>query len=501
MQIIANQAPIGFEAEFVNQRGSTILYRGILLPYSTDDEKIDFIYGVINWKELADQHTSDELLLQVDQALEARPEAAPHRVEDAPMTDWADGPGATPANDTDFDTEDAYEHEGGEENEVGVSGLSPLLGAGYGSVETEDEDVDEDGPIDYAAKYTLSYDDEDGEYDDEEDGDLPSPSFGSLTSIGGGIRKAERAPVLPEVPEADKSFPEIDLEDVQSDLNPFVDGDAGEDSAYAEPEGYAVPGSATDHDYGANGGMEETFAAVEEGVAFVQSEPLAVPADAGDAFADLGPDPLEEAAAPQVDPADMELGDWLASAREMAVAARTSEDRTRNALYEAIGRAYDFSLAADEKPEDFEELMEDAGLTMQERAPMTPVVKLVFGADYDKTRLTESAAALSHARRLELQRGTLGVYLRKSDGGLKGVVAAERRMRKVESGVAAEDPREALAEKLRALPAIGLAELDPSGAEFGLVMIRRSESGEIEIVGEVPEDVALLERAARKLVG
>ena len=32
MQILANQAPIGFEAEFVNQRGATILYRGILLP-------------------------------------------------------------------------------------------------------------------------------------------------------------------------------------------------------------------------------------------------------------------------------------------------------------------------------------------------------------------------------------------------------------------------------------------------------------------------------------
>ena len=76
MQILANQAPIGFEAEFVNQRGSTILYRGILLPYSSNDETIDFIYGVINWKELADQRTSDELLLQVDQALEAKPESS-----------------------------------------------------------------------------------------------------------------------------------------------------------------------------------------------------------------------------------------------------------------------------------------------------------------------------------------------------------------------------------------------------------------------------------------
>ena len=62
MQILANQAPIGFEAEFVNQRGRTILYRGILLPFSSTGETIDFIYGVINWKELADQATTDELI-------------------------------------------------------------------------------------------------------------------------------------------------------------------------------------------------------------------------------------------------------------------------------------------------------------------------------------------------------------------------------------------------------------------------------------------------------
>ncbi|MCU7231412.1 hypothetical protein NR514_27175, partial [Escherichia coli] len=70
MQILANQAPIGFEAEFVNQRGATILYRGILLPFSSDEDTIDFIYGVINWKEIADQHTTDELMLEIDQALD-----------------------------------------------------------------------------------------------------------------------------------------------------------------------------------------------------------------------------------------------------------------------------------------------------------------------------------------------------------------------------------------------------------------------------------------------
>ena len=98
MQILANQAPIGFEAEFVNQRGNSILYRGILLPFSSNDETIDFIYGVINWKEMADQVTADELLLEIDQALEVEPvdesedEDQPHRHHADPVTDWADSP-------------------------------------------------------------------------------------------------------------------------------------------------------------------------------------------------------------------------------------------------------------------------------------------------------------------------------------------------------------------------------------------------------------------------
>ena len=50
MQIIANRAPVGFEAEFVNHRGQPICYRGILMPFSSDGDTIDFIYGVINWK-------------------------------------------------------------------------------------------------------------------------------------------------------------------------------------------------------------------------------------------------------------------------------------------------------------------------------------------------------------------------------------------------------------------------------------------------------------------
>ena len=75
LQILANQAPIGFEAEFTGASGAALLYRGILLPYSSDRQTVDFIYGVINWKEIADQQTADELLLAIDQSL-AIPEEA-----------------------------------------------------------------------------------------------------------------------------------------------------------------------------------------------------------------------------------------------------------------------------------------------------------------------------------------------------------------------------------------------------------------------------------------
>ena len=73
MQIIANRAPIGFEAEFANQRGQTICYRGILMPFSSDGDTIDFIYGVINWKR------------QDESAVPFGQEAAPAPAVDEPL--------------------------------------------------------------------------------------------------------------------------------------------------------------------------------------------------------------------------------------------------------------------------------------------------------------------------------------------------------------------------------------------------------------------------------
>jgi hypothetical protein len=88
LQIIANRAPVGFEAEFVGTRGRTMMYRGILMPFSSNGDEIDYIYGVINWKEMVDAATQAALTDAVSEALKT----APAPVVTAPA--WADGPGA-----------------------------------------------------------------------------------------------------------------------------------------------------------------------------------------------------------------------------------------------------------------------------------------------------------------------------------------------------------------------------------------------------------------------
>ena len=105
---------------------------------------------------------------------------------------------------------------------------------------------------------------------------------------------------------------------------------------------------------------------------------------------------------------------------------------TRTSLYRALSLAYDFAVAAQRDPEDYAELLEESGVKAQARAPMTPVVKLVFGVDYDKARLTEFAAALSYAQRQEIGTGGFEDFITKQPGGLKALVAAERQARRPE---------------------------------------------------------------------
>ncbi|XUU61465.1 PAS domain-containing protein [Erythrobacter sp. HA6-11] len=463
MQILANQAPIGFEAEFINDDGITIMYRGILLPYSSDDETIDFIYGVINWKEMADRLTADELLLEIDNALEggkaSEPAEASEPEQDAlplELTDgWADGPAD---HDEHFDVEEDDASDALEET-LHFDDNDELPTPDFGHLALEDEEEDDDG------EGEANYD------------------FASLTDH-----------VAPPKPKDDAL--ELGMEDVTDE--PY----SSELWSVEEPQEEGAP----------SGGI---LSLSEE--ASIQPEPApddvldlsktADPASLDDEIGDFeAHDTIDLAGFEQGETENEDAGlyDCLASARELAETARTCEDRSRSALYAAVGRAYDVSLAAQEAPEEYAELIADNGLSVQERAPMTPVVKLVFGAEYDKTRLTEYAAVLSHAHRVGIERGALAEFLDEAEGGLKGVVSEERRIRKEEAGetVEAKDAvRSALAKKLRKLDAIDLESLAGEGGEFGLVMIRRTEDGDVELIGEVADDIPLIERAARKLLG
>lgn len=293
LQIIANRSPIGFEAEFVGTRGHNTLYRGILMPFSSDEDSIDFIYGVINWKELVDAETQARL----DAELAAAVKATPKPAATAPV--WADGPSAV----------------------------------------------------------------------------------------------------------------------------------AADDASAAEP----------------------------------------TPATS--------------------------LPDRLLLAQQTAAKVGDADLRTRATLYRALDRAYDFAAAADADPEGYARLLDAAGVVVQLRSPMTPVVKLVFGADYDKTRLTEYAAVLAHARRVMVEAGGLAAFLEGFDGGIKGVVKAERAAR---APVARPqvDPAARFADH-RVLANVAIDADVPAGG-YVVLLARASDNGALDVIA-ASTDAALTERVMRRV--
>ena len=346
MQIIANRAPVGFEAEFVNQRSRSICYRGILMPFSSDGDMIDFIYGVINWKDL------------------------------------------------------------GEANEP-----AQVIRAALPPIDPEAEGAD-----------------------DEEE----------LLEL-----RQEDALELSDVLSADEAIEVVvPFAEPEADEEPATPHLSWEDGPLADPEPAAAVGETEDD--------------------------LSVELDA-----------------------DAGLADRLWAARESAEVCKQQDGRSRVALYRALAMAYDFAVATKRVPDEYSEILEDAGVKAQARAPMTPIVKLVFGIDYDKTRLTEFAAALSYAERENIDFGGFQDFVEKAEGGLKGLVAAERKARRPDKP--AEDKLELGKAALRAALPMSLAQLQ-TNQEFALVVTRRNADGVHEVV-ELVADEAMLDRALRRAAG
>jgi len=208
--------------------------------------------------------------------------------------------------------------------------------------------------------------------------------------------------------------------------------------------------------------------------------------------------PSEDTAVSEPLAEDASLADWLSVARSSADTAAHCDQRSRAALYAAIGNAYDFYLMTEQYPDEFRVLLADSGLKVQKRAPMTPIVKLVFGAHYDKTRLTEYAAALKYAVRTTVKKGSFAQILGQQEGGLKAIVSAERKAaRSTTVQARARTLDEKLVARLRSAPSLHLQDIDAGDAEFVVLVARQDKGGALSIVGPVCGNEKLTSQALK----
>ena len=103
--------------------------------------------------------------------------------------------------------------------------------------------------------------------------------------------------------------------------------------------------------------------------------------------------------------------------------------------------------------------------------------------------------------RLGLPAGSLVPYLATAPGGIDGVLAEARRLRRIARGDFATTPPgadPALVAKLDTMPGRNLADLPAEGAGYSLLVARRGADGAVTVLGEVA-DGAMLTEAARHI--
>jgi hypothetical protein len=184
-------------------------------------------------------------------------------------------------------------------------------------------------------------------------------------------------------------------------------------------------------------------------------------------------------------------------AQQSAAAVRAADVRSRAALYRALGRAYDFALATEQDRQGYQALLDQAGITVQARAPMTPIIKLVFGLDYDKTRVTEFSTVLDLAQRRSVPAGELGAWLDTVPGGIKGAVKAMREERRPADR---PEPMAAVRAQLSRRPAVASVAV-PTGVapgDFVVLVARAAEHGQLDILASLEGDKVLTARALRQ---
>ncbi len=203
--------------------------------------------------------------------------------------------------------------------------------------------------------------------------------------------------------------------------------------------------------------------------------------------------------------AKQEDGQFVQVLEECRSLARTFEAgtaRSAEQLYDVLRKAFELWTISQDLHIEYNELCATAGIKVQKRAPYTPVLKLVFGKDYDRSRLSEYAACISYAKRMDQSPSTLVGFITATEGGIKGCAKAEREL----SGSAKRHaPRnlDTVYERLRNVPRIASfsCEIENSGDEFYLLLGRKcqEDNNMIEVIQILDEKTLPLKRVIEKI--
>ena len=206
------------------------------------------------------------------------------------------------------------------------------------------------------------------------------------------------------------------------------------------------------------------------------------------------------------DEAGQDFGAILEAGREEARKLPHSDTTARQHLYRTLSRALKIFEMAQEAPQAYRQRLVELGIRPQARAPYTPALKLIFGKDYDKTRITEYAAALAHAQANGVDSQSFEAFLASYPGGIKGCVLAERQARRHKRGSPLQQRMQRIRQQLLARHPSAIVEFgvevpeSDADEDFVLLVARRGSNRDtLEILDVLPEQKSGIEAALRRI--
>ncbi len=513
LEVIANRAPIAFEAEFVNTDQEKALYRGILLPFSDDNKRINFILGGVRWILEKD--------LNLDQGEPSIEEL---------MQEIAQGRGLDPEQilitpESEISAEQDHHEEPESDIVVEEDVIEEEIIGELPEPESDDSEPEE-------AESDIAVEEEiiDEVEDDEVILELEEPEEAEIAANEEDVIEEEIIGELPE-PESDDSEPEeaesdiaveeeiideveddeviLELEEPEEAEIAANEEDVIEEDIIEEDIIGELPEPETDDVTVDTPSIEEFMSAgakIEEPEEIEAAAPVEDKADKEEIIIedeieteieaviedDINTEPQQPLSTEETSTTNTDIkkdsiaGPDLRSALKQIISYIKKDDanhnRSRESLYNILAAIYGFYENCQEQPEIYNQIVNEHKLKIQARAPFTPLLKICIGKNYDKTRLTEYAAALSLARHMNIDIEEFPSFIKNFPGGIKGCVREIRSLRK-QGNKAAPLPAKVRTIKeakdiIRALPSIGNFKLKkmivgPSDPEFFLLLAKR----------------------------